>query len=176
MNDTFSSISSNRPSATSYTFNLDRIFPTSTSVSSSTDAPSSSITSPPSSTSPATTQTSVTPSDDDSGLSGGAIGGIVVGVVGGLALIGAGAFFMWRRKKNNGPTQTELDSNPYTQNGYGAVAQHPPQEKYAYAHADGTSYGGPALPPQEMAATSAPVEVEGSTPHAADPTTPQTRS
>lgn len=88
-------------------------------------------------------------------------------------MIGAGAFFIWRRKKANSPTKAELDDNPYTHNGYGAVAQSPPQEKYAYAQGPAAS----TLPPQEMAANSAPVEVEGSMPPAATPeTTTETTS
>lgn len=161
MNNTFSSISSARPQATTLTFNPQKLLSTSvpaTSIADSTPI-TTSTSSSTSSSSPSTSSTG------DSGLSGGAIGGIVVGVVGGLAVIGLGAFLFWRRGNKKLAPSNELDgtSNPYAGQGYGAVAQNPDQIKYAHQQ-QGPGMTQQYFPPQEMDAAHAPVEVEGSKP------------
>jgi hypothetical protein len=90
----------------------------------------------------------------------------VVGVVGGLAIIGLGGFLFWRRGNKKLSPGNELDGtgNPYAGQGYGAVAQHPEQEKYAQ-HGANVAPGQQHFPPAEMDASAhAPVEVEGSGP------------
>ncbi|KAF2470930.1 uncharacterized protein BDR25DRAFT_28302 [Lindgomyces ingoldianus] len=162
LNKTFSSLSSARPSASSYSFNSAKLFASTTSgASSSATAASASTTATSSAASPTPTQ-----GDSSGGISGGAIGGIVVGVVGGLAIIGAGCFFLWRRRSNN--SKATQDGNPYNGNpnmygGYGQVPQGSPvpHEKYGM---HGAPLVPPTYPPVEMDATSQPVEVEGNKP------------
>ncbi|KAF2727812.1 hypothetical protein EJ04DRAFT_529124 [Polyplosphaeria fusca] len=159
MNETFSSISSARPQASTLSFNPQRLLSTSVSSATATADPATTPTDAPS---PSTSSNS----DSDSGLSGGAIGGIVVGVVGGLAIIGLGAFFFWRRGNKKIAPGNELDgtSNPYAGQGYGAVPHNMQQEKYAQ-HGQGVVPGQQYYPPAEMDANAhAPVEVEGSGP------------
>ncbi|PSN59091.1 hypothetical protein BS50DRAFT_594786 [Corynespora cassiicola Philippines] len=184
VNETFSSLSSASPSATSWTFDLDSLSSTTSSTPASTAASTSaSVSSSTAATSePASSSTTPTsggsplpdaPGSDNTGLSGGAIGGIVVGVVGGIAILGAGAFFLWRRSRNNtagGPkgAGSELDANPYAYGpsvgGYGAVAQEAPaQEKYAHEVA-GEAPGHGRAPVEMEAHGDGPVEMEGSKP------------
>jgi hypothetical protein len=65
-----------------------------------------------------------TPEDSKSALSGGAIAGIVIGVLAGLALIAGIAFVLLRRRRTNAPAPAEL----------AAFSQHqqPAVEKYGY--------------------------------------------
>ena len=58
-----------------------------------------------------TSQVSSTSSSNDKKLSSGAIAGIAVGGVVGLALLAAGAFFLFRRK-NDVDSEDELDKPP----------------------------------------------------------------
>ncbi|KAK7192131.1 hypothetical protein PSPO01_01703 [Paraphaeosphaeria sporulosa] len=97
------------------------------------------------------------------GASGGTIGGAVVGAVAGMALIGGGFFFLFRRgrESDSAPKGSELDchgsANPYLVNQ--TQMQSVPQEKYAHevaAQADSE------YPPQELSATSRPAEIDGS--------------
>jgi hypothetical protein len=60
-------------------------------------------------------------SSQSSALSGGAIAGIVIGVLAGLALIFGAAFVLFRRRRRAGPTHSEL-----------AADSSEPVEKYAY--------------------------------------------
>ncbi|KAF2114025.1 hypothetical protein BDV96DRAFT_107262 [Lophiotrema nucula] len=155
MNDTFSSLSSAHPRQT--TFAIDTVALLALATATSTASTTGSATS-----SPTGSSTPTQSSNSDSGLSGGAIGGIVVGVVGGLALIGLAAFFYWRRasKKTHHGNEMDGTSNAYAGNGYGAVAQHPPHEKYAQ-QASPQPYNAPL----ELDSTHQGVsEVEGSHP------------
>lgn len=162
LNETFSSLSSARPSASSLTFDIAALTATSTPASSTASATSSPASSGASATPSETSSQSPAPTGGSSGVSGGAIGGAVVGGVVGLALIGAGIFFLMRRKSKKAH-QNELDgANPYIHNGYAGVAQAPPQEKYAHeaaSEAPSSSY-----PPVEMPANTHPMEMEGSKP------------
>ncbi|KAK4935200.1 hypothetical protein LTR10_023700 [Elasticomyces elasticus] len=86
---------------------------TSSATTSSTTTPSSTTTSQTSSaTSAAATSSSSSTStpvvSKSSGLSGGAIAGIVVGVVGGLALVGLAAFLLLRRNRRGRTTRHEV--------------------------------------------------------------------
>ncbi|KAF2656460.1 hypothetical protein K491DRAFT_678072 [Lophiostoma macrostomum CBS 122681] len=173
MNNTYSSISSARPSQTYYTFNANRLVSSATATATDTDTASLSSSATSATTGPTSTSSQATSSA--SGLSSGAIAGIVIGAIAGLALIGAGAFLLWRRSKSNNKTThgNELDpsSNPYVGN-----ATHPtgPVTGEKYAGYDGQGHNGgvhEAPPfntaPVEMGAGSRrqePVEVEGSVP------------
>ena len=72
----------------------------STDDSSSGSLPTSSVTPPP--------------QNEGSKLSGGAIGGIVVGAVGGIAILGAIGFFMYRRR-GSGEATTGVTQEPEMQ-------------------------------------------------------------
>jgi hypothetical protein len=60
----------------------------------------------PSATSVPTSFVTSPPQNEESKLSSGAIGGIVVGAVGGMAILGVVGFFLYRRRGSNG---TEID-------------------------------------------------------------------
>ncbi|ORY12422.1 hypothetical protein BCR34DRAFT_300271 [Clohesyomyces aquaticus] len=163
VNKTFSSLSSARPKASSYTFDLAQLIASTTSSSSSTATPSVPSSAFPSTTSAPASSTPTQSQSSNSGLSGGAIGGIVVGVIGGLALIGAGCFFFfWRRQGKS--SHNELDGNPYTGNGnvQGSYGQPGQNEKYALHEAPQPP---PTQHPVEMDATQQhPVEMAGNNP------------
>ncbi|KAF2714411.1 hypothetical protein K504DRAFT_496340 [Pleomassaria siparia CBS 279.74] len=167
MNKTFSSLSSASPSATSLVFNLAQILP---STSSSARASSTTQTSGSPSTSTNTAKSTSTASSSNastsdankSSLSGGAIAGIVIGVILGLAVLIAAAFFLLKRGKNKKPGRNELDGNPYPGGGYvvggggneygnGNVNGTRTQEKYAHEM---------PVPPSELdSGSNAPVEI-----------------
>ncbi|KAL1953456.1 hypothetical protein VTO42DRAFT_2794 [Malbranchea cinnamomea] len=170
VNDTFYSLLEENPSATSIEFDLDLLVPESTTTAESTSA--ATTTADPTSTTEATTtaaatttddatatgdptSTSVPPAGDDSdsdsgsSLSGGAIAGIVVGSVAGVALIAGVAFFLWKRNRAN------RAGLPMDNGGYGGK---PPM----YAYGSGPVHEVYA-PPPEMDGTT-PREVEGDKP------------
>ncbi|KAH7115861.1 hypothetical protein B0J11DRAFT_112509 [Dendryphion nanum] len=177
INETFSSLSSANPTASTYSFDIKAALATATptpSASSSSASTGASAASQTATNSPTSTAlTSQTP-EPSSGLSGGAIGGIVVGVVGGLALLAGLAFFFWRRGKKNNTNdlnKPELESNPSSHNPYnhnGFAHAHPvQQEKYAHEVYTPEQQHAPQFsqyPPQELYAGQGPVEVDGSKP------------
>ncbi|KAF2265341.1 hypothetical protein CC78DRAFT_579491 [Lojkania enalia] len=150
MNATFSSLSAAAPSASRYSFDPQELLASTTSISPSSSSTPATISTTSKINDPSTISN---PDDHSSGLSGGSIAGIVVGVVGGLAIIGAGAFFFWRRG-NKKLHRNELDANTYA-SGY---APAPIQEKYAHNMPQGSF---PSHPPAEMDVNQAPMEVEG---------------
>lgn len=162
MNDTFSSLSSQNPSATLFTVQLAAI--TATRSSSATSPPGSSTSSSssaPSSTSSTTSSaaavSSTSAASNDSGISGGAIGGAVVGGVAGLALIGVGIFFFLRRRRAGKSLGTkELDGNPYAHPAQSTWDNGNGTQKYAYEAAP--------QKPVEMPVAEVPREMEGSQP------------
>ncbi|KAF3038049.1 hypothetical protein E8E11_002169 [Didymella keratinophila] len=86
-------------------------------------------------------------SNSDSKLSGGAITGIVIGALAGIALLGAAIFFarraaMWKKKASAAPEAGEASAYTQHSNGYGRTAGHDPSmnDKYAHAH-QGEMYG-----------------------------------
>ncbi|KFY16589.1 hypothetical protein V492_01227 [Pseudogymnoascus sp. VKM F-4246] len=109
LNETFSSLSAADPEATSWVFNPQTIIaatattsqtPTSTPSSSSTDSTAAPTTTANDTPAPGSTQAPPTPSSVPSSksLSGGAIGGIVVGAVAGVVIIALALFFLRRRQ------------------------------------------------------------------------------
>ncbi|KAF2032483.1 hypothetical protein EK21DRAFT_109862 [Setomelanomma holmii] len=162
-NQAYSSLSSARPSATSYSININALLGSSTS-SSAASSPTASISATASSSSSATPT-----NNSSSGLSGGAIGGIVGGVVGGLALLGAIGFFLWRRKKNAKNAASAYEA-PYTSNGYQPAATEAPAGTYMaeapatekYAHRGGeVGHGGAGYTEPVELSGNAPVELPG---------------
>ncbi|KAM3423561.1 hypothetical protein BST61_g988 [Cercospora zeina] len=96
MNDTFSSLSSASPSASTFSVDVASLAARATATSTSTSSSSSTSTGSPNST-PSETGSSPNGESDD-GVSGGTIAGAVVGGVAGLALIVALAWFLLRRR------------------------------------------------------------------------------
>jgi hypothetical protein len=101
--------------------------------SSATSLPTSSVTPPP--------------PNEGSELSGGAIGGIVVGVVAGIAILGAIGFFLYRRRGSGGaatgvaqgPELQTADAKPLTYSTYGVVPAEPqelPVDQYDVTELD----------------------------------------
>ncbi|KAF2176301.1 hypothetical protein K469DRAFT_700225 [Zopfia rhizophila CBS 207.26] len=95
-------------------------------------------------------------SSPSSSLSGGAIAGIAIGAVAGIALIGAGIFILLRRRERGADKGIELDGNHVHTAGVGAQeyrqalgAKGQAAEIYGYSQ------------PAEMPATRAPVELPG---------------
>ena len=193
LNDTFHSLSSAKPRASTYPVSLAQL---QASATPSTSLPLSLTPSSLSSVSETASATgtnrpstqSATPETKE-GLPGGAIGGIVGGVVGGLALLGVAGFLLFRRRKANKskgehapiasgpPSEPEEHGNPYEMNAYQqqqtGMAEAPPTEKYAHrAPAAPTSpyrdvpevYGSP-VPAQNLYEMqgSGPAEMDGST-------------
>jgi len=136
LNDTYLSLSSSRPSLSSWTFSPASLLAATQISSSSTTSstPSSSSTTPPAVSATVTDSPTPTPSSDSgsSGISGGAIGGIVVGVVAVLALVAGFGFYYSRRRnrqkrvempaepappvyKDDGAVKVELSSQPRPQ-------------------------------------------------------------
>jgi hypothetical protein len=98
-----------------------------------------------------------------SSVSGGTIGGAVFGAVAGMALIGGGAFFLFRRWRRSAPAPrgSELEGHgpatPYLENQM--YQQSVPQEKYAHEVAVQVHS---SYPLQELSANNQPVEMDGS--------------
>ncbi|KAF2019790.1 hypothetical protein BU24DRAFT_489676 [Aaosphaeria arxii CBS 175.79] len=171
VNETYSSLLSASPSASTLAFKAEVFQSSSTSTPVATPSaatePTISTSTQVAATTQANTATSSTiqpeSSSSSSGISGGAIAGIVVGVIGGLALIGAGAFFLFKRKKND--AGIELDGNPYNSNAYAHIG--PPQEKYSSNAAHEVHSPVQSFPPVEMDGSGyKPIEMEGSNPPA----------
>ncbi|KAF3046957.1 hypothetical protein E8E12_009453 [Didymella heteroderae] len=157
LNDTFSSLSSAKPRASSFPVSLAQLQASATPTTSLPVSLSASSLSSGTATIPANmdaTSTSLITDPPEAqvtvkkGISGGAIGGIVGGVVGGLAVIGVAGFLLFRRRraKSKGdhapiasgpPSEPEEHGNPYELNAYqqqhAGMAEAPvPAEKYAY--------------------------------------------
>ncbi|KZM18424.1 hypothetical protein ST47_g10436 [Ascochyta rabiei] len=193
LNDTFSSLSSAHPSASSFPIPLAQLQATATPTTSLPVLLSASSLSSASETASRTAidaPISAEPTEKK-GVSGGAIGGIVGGVVGGLVIISVFGFLMFRRHKaaskgehapiaSGSPSEHE-HGNPYEMNAYqqqhAGIAEAPtPTEKYAYNAGAGPV--APASPyrdvPEVQGSTvgspvfemqgSAPVEMDGSRP------------
>ncbi|OGM48224.1 hypothetical protein ABOM_002162 [Aspergillus bombycis] len=96
LEDTYSSLSAEAPSATTWAFDPQSLLP-------ATSTPSTS-TSPPSTTTAVTTPSS-SPNSPSASLSGGAIAGIVVGVVVLVAIVlGGAAYLLKRHRRRQNPT------------------------------------------------------------------------
>ena len=117
LEDTFSSLSSANPQATTFSFDA-----TSLSAFAAIPSTSSSITS--SSTSPSSAASTTTPAatGHSSSLSGGAIAGAVIGSVAGIVIILGLAYLAFRRRSSQKAT---IDEATYTSN-------HSPDIQYAH--------------------------------------------
>ncbi|KAF2154514.1 hypothetical protein K461DRAFT_275632 [Myriangium duriaei CBS 260.36] len=141
LNDTYSSLSSATPKASSWSFSpLSLIaetspLPSSSTATSPTSAPTTSSASGPttssssSSTSPSSSASSGPVSSSSSHLSGGAIGGIVVGAIAAVALVALVLLLFLRRKRASAPHQDRYDSNApvhayYADEGHGIQQSH----------------------------------------------------
>ena len=170
MNETFSSLSSARPSATEYSFDLQALYATSTSTSSSASASattSGAAGSAAQSQSASSTASPSPSSSSSSGLSGGAIAGIVIGAIAVIALIGIGAFILFRRNRKNARA-AELDGKAHPQNAYQAAqeknGQHFRQAGYSPAPQQEPVEMHQEPATAEMPASQRPFEMEGSGP------------
>lgn len=85
-----------------------------------------------------------TDTDDDSSISGGAIAGIVIGSVAGVALIAAAAFWLFRRRAKG---QNKEQKAPYSNVEYGEDNVN----RYAAGGYPPTELDTPQSPPQELA-------------------------
>ncbi|KAI8680779.1 hypothetical protein NCS56_00483900 [Fusarium sp. Ph1] len=85
-----------------------------------------------------------TVTDDDSSISGGAIAGIVIGSVAGIALIAAAAFWLFRRRAKG---QNGEQKAPYSNVEYGEDNAN----RYATGGYPPTELDTPQSPPQELA-------------------------
>ncbi|KFY46191.1 hypothetical protein V494_00564 [Pseudogymnoascus sp. VKM F-4513 (FW-928)] len=156
LNETFSSLSAADPEATSWVFNPQTIIaatattsqtPTSTPSSSSTDSTAAPTTTANNTPAPGSTQAPPTPSSVPSSksLSGGAIGGIVVGAVAGVVIIALALFFLRRRQNKK---KTQYANVPW--------ATMPPKGEQPAAHELST---GKQEPTHELYSGSQPVEL-----------------
>ncbi|KAF1359616.1 hypothetical protein EJ07DRAFT_155576 [Lizonia empirigonia] len=163
LNETFSSLSSAKPSASSYPISLAQLQATATPTTSLPASLSASSLFSVSATTTSSASSTSGESTEKKGISSGAIGGIVGGVVGGLAIIGLVGLLLFRRRKANtkgehapiasGTPSEHEHGNPYEMNAFqqqnaGMVDAPSPGEKYAYnSGADST---GPASPYRDV--------------------------
>lgn len=169
-----SSLSAANPDATAWPVDILQVSGTSSSstptptpsssnlVSSANSTADSSPTGTASSTEPPATTTIVVKSSSFNGLpSVGGFVGLLVGVVGGAALLVAGGVYLLRRKRARKDGPKELDANPYADNPMYVGSPHV-QEKYAHEAAHEAP--GAPIPPVEMPGS--PVaELPGHMPH-----------
>ncbi|KAK4506887.1 hypothetical protein PRZ48_000620 [Zasmidium cellare] len=102
LNDTYSSLTSAAPSATTFSFDAASLVARALSTSSSIVASSQAATTTSATvSSSAASATSSSSSSESSSLSGGAIAGIVIGCVFGIAAILIVGFLLFRRRRNN---------------------------------------------------------------------------
>ncbi|KAL9110445.1 MAG: hypothetical protein Q9227_004989 [Pyrenula ochraceoflavens] len=99
LQDTYSSLSSAQPSASSWSFDPQTLIASTQTTSTSTTRETSSST-----TTPVSSASSTSSSSSSSSPSGGAIAGIVIGALAALALIGAAIWFLMRHRRKK--TQT----------------------------------------------------------------------
>ncbi|CRG92219.1 hypothetical protein PISL3812_09275 [Talaromyces islandicus] len=161
LNETYSSLSSASPSASSWSFSPETLIAATQTTSSSTTSTTTTTTTSaskhttalPTSTHTSTpSSTESSSSSSSSSLSGGAIAGIVIGALAGVAIIAALAFFLFRRRRNS---RDPSDSNPnvrYEPVVYGSV----PKVKPAPEQAQVLS---------ELPTSAQRSELQGSTPH-----------
>ncbi|CAK7207233.1 hypothetical protein SEUCBS139899_010043 [Sporothrix eucalyptigena] len=104
LNDTYSSLSSAHPSATTWSFDPDALIaltaPPTSSATSSGGSGSATTSAPSTSGTDTNGGSGNNTSGTTSKVTGGAIAGIVVGSIAGVALIGLGLFLLWRRARN----------------------------------------------------------------------------
>lgn len=96
----------------------------------------------------------------DSSISGGAIAGIVVGVVGGLALVAAAVFFFLRRKKNPN-TQHRLSSTGVSLQNQSPASPHAELEAFSVAGEAKPAYEVESRPLTELPTTQRRFELPG---------------
>ncbi|KAL9622660.1 MAG: hypothetical protein Q9160_002970 [Pyrenula sp. 1 TL-2023] len=116
LNDTYSSLSSAKPSASSWSFDPQTLIAATQTTSSTTSKTTSSTTTalPTSSVTPSPT-TSPVSSSSSSPISGGAIAGIVVGALAGLTVLSAAIWFLMRHTRKQGesrPAQQSFSTAP----------------------------------------------------------------
>ncbi|KAJ4392668.1 hypothetical protein N0V91_011321 [Didymella pomorum] len=198
LNDTFSSLSSARPSASSFPISLAQLQASATPTTSLPVSLSASSLSSGTATIPASTDASATsaitnspeaePTEEKKGISGGAIGGIVGGIVGGLALIGVAGLLLFKRRRANSkgdhapiasgpPSEPEEHGNPYELNAYqqqhAGMAEAPvPTEKYAYNAPNSLYRDVPEVQGSPVGAHNA-YEMQGSAPAEMDASAPR---
>lgn len=163
LNETFSSLSSAKPSASSYPISLAQLQATATPTTSLPASLSASSLFSVSTTTTSSASSTSGESTEKKGISGGAIGGIVGGVVGGLVIIGLVGLLLFRRRKANtkgehapiasGTPSEHEHGNPYEMNAFqqqnAGMAEAPsPGEKYAYNSGAGST--GPASPYKDV--------------------------
>jgi hypothetical protein len=159
MNQTYKSLKAARPSAASYGIPL-ILLQKMTSTTATPPASRMSAATRSSATS-STTPTSPPSNYGRNSLSGGAIAGIVVGVIGGLAVICSIAFFLYRRKRRSTATQVEPTSptNDQQQN----IADQPDVAELYSPSAPHTEKFARTANILEMPAYQAPVEMSAET-------------
>ncbi|KAJ5717362.1 hypothetical protein N7488_003008 [Penicillium malachiteum] len=153
------------------------------SISSSSTSDSSNFTTSVVSTSPATTTSSTTTAaaagdgtsstKSDSGLSGGAIAGIVIGAIAGVLII-AGLFFFFRRRNRKNDILANQQSGPTSQDPYSRQGSIPgtatsfavtspstthPTEKEAFSSTDVPIRPPPGSTMSELSGHTRPVEL-----------------
>jgi hypothetical protein len=145
MNQTYKSLKAARPSAASYGIPLILL----QKMTSTTATP------------PASRMSAAPSNYGRNSLSGGAIAGIVVGVIGGLAVICSIAFFLYRRKRRSTATQVEPTSptNDQQQN----IADQPDVAELYSPSAPHTEKFARTANILEMPAYQAPVEMSAET-------------
>jgi hypothetical protein len=129
LNETYSSLSSAFPTASSYTIDRAALFQfTSTSATRSASATEVPATAAATESSPPESSSS-----RHNRLSGEATGGIVGGVIGGLALLVVASFFLWCRRKVDGKGHARpLVTEPYQSTDY--------QQEVVHAKGTGPHY------------------------------------
>ncbi|KAH7086596.1 hypothetical protein FB567DRAFT_74789 [Paraphoma chrysanthemicola] len=135
MNDTYNSLVVASPSAYSYPIAVEALL-----RMTSTNALSSFSSTRTATLSVASTDTTIssTPPKSQTSLSGGTIGGIVVGVLGGIAIVGVVVFLLWWRKHRYAaaaPREYAQPSghgtNEHLTNSMELISNMPPAEKVA---------------------------------------------
>ncbi|EPE07581.1 hypothetical protein F503_00303 [Ophiostoma piceae UAMH 11346] len=155
LNDTYSSLSSAKPSATTWAFTPISLVALTNPAITQTQTPN------PDASSTGSSVPSTTPTDDsDAGtsLGGGAIAGVVVGALGGVALLGLGVFMLWKRQKRRqayaSVSPTSASAPIYAANG--------PHDKTGGDYSDSYAQSSPAPPTELQGDYVVPQELPGS--------------
>ena len=152
LNDTYSSLSSAKPSATTWAFTPVSLIaltnPAVTQSQSQTPTPT-----PDSDASSIGSSVPTAVPTDGSGagtsLGGGAIAGVVVGALGGVALLGLGIFMVCRRQKQRHSPDAAAGPHDKTGGGYSGYSGY--SDSYAQpSHAPPTELQGDNAVPQEL--------------------------